>query len=370
MLKTAVDFKGSDSDRIQAAVDCASSNDGKVVVPAKPDGSCWLIDRAILLPSHTTLVLQNCHIKLSDRCRDNFIRSANCGFGITANVPSEEIHIIGEGNVILEGADRPRSTGDGGKQCSTHTKELNWTRSFGTDEGVEGESQKGDWRNIGILFANVTGFSISGITMKNYHCWGISLEKCVNGKVADIDFIAKQDQLIDGALQTCLNRDGLDLRSGCHDIDISNIKGDTGDDIVALTSIVSRDREGGQLCTTEVSANRLEAADGIRNVTIRNVSGTTRCAMIRLLCSENAPVQDVTIQGVYDISQDSARTSVILRIGETDTRYCVQGTISNITVSDVVSNANKCILMLHSLKNAHFSNIVNKNPETDTFFVN
>ena len=100
-MKTAIDFQGNDNDRIQAAVDCANANDGKVIVPAKPDGSCWLLDRAILLPSHTTLLLQGCHIKLSDRCRDNFIRSANCGMGITDNIPAEDIHIFGEGNVLL-----------------------------------------------------------------------------------------------------------------------------------------------------------------------------------------------------------------------------------------------------------------------------
>ena len=369
-MKTAIDFTGSDSDRIQTAVDSANNNNGKAIVSAKPDGSPWLLDRAILLPSHTTLVLQGCHIKLSDRCRDNFIRSANCGMGITGNIPAEDIHIVGEGDVLIEGADHPRSTGDGGKMCSTHTKELNWKRSFGTDEGVEGESQQGDWRNIGILLANVTGFSISGITLKNYHCWGISLEKCMNGKVSNINFIAHQDQEICGELQTCLNRDGLDLRSGCRNIEIENISGDTGDDIVALTSIVSKDRAGGQLACTEVSANSLDADNDIRNVTISNVRGKTKCAMIRLLCSENAPVHDVSISGLYDLSPDNARTGCTLRIGETDTRYCIQGTIYNISVNDVVSNANKCILMLHSLKNAHFGSITNKNHDTDTFFVN
>ncbi|MBQ7651856.1 MAG: hypothetical protein IJS15_12905 [Victivallales bacterium] len=369
-MKTALDFTGSDSDRIQAAVECANNNNGNAIVPAKPDGSPWLLDRAILLPSHTTLVLQGCHLKLSDRCRDNFIRTANCGMNIVSNIPAEAIQVIGEGDVLLEGAEHPRSTGDGGKTCSTNTRELNWKRSFGTDEGVEGESQQGDWRNIGILLANVSGFSISGITLKNYHCWGISLEKCVNGKVADINFIAPQNQMINGELQTCLNRDGLDLRSGCRDIEIDNITGDTGDDIVALTSIVSKNRDGGGLAVTEVSANSLDAENDIRNVTIRNVRGKTKCAMIRLLCSENAPVHDVTIQGLYDLSPDDARTGCTLRIGETDTRYCVQGTIYNISVSDVVSNANKCVLMLHSLKNAHFGSITNNNPDTDTVFVN
>ena len=369
-MKTSADFQGSDSDRIQAAVDFACRQDGVAVVPPKPEGGCWLLDRAIILPSNTRLVLRDCHVKLSDRCRDNFIRSANCGMGISENEKLSDIHVIGEGDVLLEGADHPRSTGDGGKACTRHNTVLSWKHSFGTDEGVEGVCQRGDWRNIGILFANVDGFSISGLTLKNYHCWGISLEKCSNGKVSDIYFTAPQIQMIYGEAQNCLNRDGLDLRSGCHDIDISDIKGDTGDDIIALTSIVTLDRPGGLEGSTEVSAKNLNSDNDIRNVTIRNVSGTTRCAMIRLLCGENSPVHDVSINGVHDLSTDEQRTGCALRIGESTSNYCVPGTISNISVDDVVSNASKCILALSTLKNSTFRNITNKNPETDTFFVN
>jgi hypothetical protein len=43
----------------------------------------WLLDSAILLRSDTTLELDHCRIKLSDRCRDDFMRSANWGWGIT-----------------------------------------------------------------------------------------------------------------------------------------------------------------------------------------------------------------------------------------------------------------------------------------------
>ena len=369
-MRTAVDFQGSDSDRIQAAVDFASQQDGIAVVPPKPDGGCWLLDRAILLSSNTRLILRDCHLKLSDRCRDNFIRSANCGMGISENVPFHDIHVVGEGNVLLEGADHPRSTGDSGKACTRHNTVLSWKHSFGTDEGAEGESQRGDWRNIGILFANVDGFSISGLAMKNYHCWGISLEHCSNGKVSCIHFTAPQVQMIYGEPQNCLNRDGLDLRAGCHDIEISDICGDTGDDIVALTAIVSSDRPGGLDGSTEVGAKRLDDDNDVRNVTIRNVSGVTRCAMIRLLCSDNAPVHDVSIRGLHDLSTDGQRTGVTLRIGEPDARYGVPGTISNISVDDVVSNASKCILVLGALKNSTFRNITNKNPEADTFFVN
>ena len=96
----------------------------------------WLLDSAILVQSGTILELENCHIKLSDRCRDNFIRSANCGMGIETIEPMSDIHIIGYGNAVLEGADDPRATGDSAKTLGE--------RSYGSDAGVEW--CKPDWR--------------------------------------------------------------------------------------------------------------------------------------------------------------------------------------------------------------------------------
>ena len=94
--------------------------DGIVVIPPRcrdtePERTYWLIDRAILIPENTTVILRNCRIKLSDRCRDNFFRSANCGFGFPDPKRISNLHIRGEGLCVLEGADHPRATGDGSK---------------------------------------------------------------------------------------------------------------------------------------------------------------------------------------------------------------------------------------------------------------
>ena len=59
--------------------------------------------------------MRNSKIKLSDSARDNFFRSANCGFGFDDNELFTNIHIRGEGLCVLEGADHPRATGDGTK---------------------------------------------------------------------------------------------------------------------------------------------------------------------------------------------------------------------------------------------------------------
>ena len=80
----ANDYKcATDNETLEKAI-ASRGADGIVVIGPRcsdiePDRTYWLLDRAILLPENTTILLQNCTIKLSDKCRDNFIRSANCG---------------------------------------------------------------------------------------------------------------------------------------------------------------------------------------------------------------------------------------------------------------------------------------------------
>jgi len=96
---TPNDFTGTDSERIAKAVNKAAATTGIVEIPKKnrKGGNIWLIDYAILLPSNITVILDNATIKLSDKCRDNFFRSANCGLGITSFVVYNNINIIGIG---------------------------------------------------------------------------------------------------------------------------------------------------------------------------------------------------------------------------------------------------------------------------------
>src|SRR5690606_34896820 len=131
---------------IQQAVDAAAGN-GRVIIPRTNESTnsqIWLLDEAIRLPSNVTVELDGCHLKLSDRCRDNFFRSANCGIGISPIERARNIHIIGRNGATLQGADHPRATGDSAKTLGE--------RTYGTDAGIDGETQKGDWRNIGVLF--------------------------------------------------------------------------------------------------------------------------------------------------------------------------------------------------------------------------
>jgi len=355
------DFEGSDVERINRALRAAAGTGRRVVIPrrnrsAEGERDLWLLDSAILVPGDTVLELDNCRLKLSDRCRDNLIRSANCGLGIADIRPLSGIHIHGVGNVVLEGADHPRATGDSGKTLGKQT--------YGTDAGVEGESQTGDWRNIGILLANVEGFSLSNLTLRDPHCWAISLERCAHGTLRDLDFASSQSKAIDGRTETILNQDGIDLRLGCHDILIENVTGYTGDDLIALTAIPKVDSVAGGLRSTMVSScqARGEGLDDIRNVIIRNVRGYCRGGhhIIRLLNTPGLRLHDVVIDGLIDTSPPEVRCRAAVKIG--DTAYgggaAPLGDTSRIIVQNVISRAQHTILVGGSLCDSILSNIV------------
>ena len=226
---------GSQSERIQKAINEAKNTTGKVVIPkydAVGKKSVWLIDQAILLPGDFELELNNCIIKLSDKCRDNFIRSANAGLTIKDIVPLKNIRIIGKGNVLLEGADHPRATGDHNKTLSLNPN--GFGQSYGTDAGKPGVNQKGGWRNHAIILAHTDVFEVSGITLKDYHGHGLVLERCTNGKVSDMTFNVRQAVTVGGVDKQILNQDGMGIRFGCKNILIANCRGRSGDDFINI----------------------------------------------------------------------------------------------------------------------------------------
>ncbi len=370
----------TDSDTIQNAIDNRSV-DGVVVIPprcseAEPERDYWLLDKAILLPADTTIILQNCTIKLSDKCRDNFFRSANCGLGIEYPERIENIHIRGEGTCTLLGADHPRATGDGSKTlanpCPYNKEDIirlgKWKPeqwhdySYGTDAGKEGESQYGDWRGIGILLANVEHFSVENLRIVDSHGWGISLEECANGRVSRIEFNAKMNKMIDGLRSNLENQDGIDLRNGCHHIIISDITGCTGDDIVALTAIAgSVFYPGGSLCTTHVMHNDWTKRErDIHDIVIRNVVGySCHCCMVRLLPIYSS-IYNVVIDGIVDSAPPGQPNGCALLLGELDGAYGknLPDSMRNIMISNVSSGGLHAINIAGYLTDSVITNVI------------
>lgn len=400
-MKTVNDYFGlTDSDRIEAAM--KEMENGIFYLPRRvcdvePERDYWLIDRAILIPANTTVILQNCKIKLSDACRDNFFRSANCGIGINPILPIDNIHIKGVGVCVLEGADHPRATGDGGKilanPCPKNSDDLlkyaDWisdesraagrtnfdeehSHSFGTDAGNPNESPLGDWRGIGILFARATHFSIENLSIICSHGWGISLEDCSFGTVQKIDFDSCMAKTVDGMLQNTENQDGIDVRNGCHHILINDITGGTGDDLIALTAIADSRRprpDGAVVNTTHVMSNDWTKRDpNIHDIIIRNVMGYSKggiCFLIRLLPA-NAKIWNVVIDGVVDTSPEGFNPGGVLLLGSGDGEYGknpVDG-MKYITVSNMICNSHRAVIVGGYISDSSFSNIINRNPDS------
>lgn len=355
-------YAGTDSQRISNALKAAvAASEKKFIISARqaPDGRThWLIDEAIPLYGNMEIIINDCKIKLSDACRDNFFRSANCIPGVKKVEPLENIRITGRGNAVLEGADFPRSSGDSGKVLGEHT--------YGTDAGKINEFQKGNWRNIGILMAYVRNFAVSNLTIRNYHCWGMSFEYCSYGKLNNIKFDTSEARIISGRKWNLLNQDGIDLRRGCHHIDIENISGDTGDDIVALTALKTSRTENGVLTGTEFSImeSKMEL-NHIHDVTIRNIRGrsTGGHQLLRLLNNFGIKIYNVTIENVVDTSTDKIMHTT-LRIGDTRAAWggvTPLGDTYNITIKNIDSRSNKAVFVLGSLLDSEISGVINRN---------
>ncbi len=396
-MTNANDFMAaSDNERIEAAL-AQMDNDRVLVIPPRvsaiePERDYWLLDRAILIPENTTILLKNCTIKLSDRCRDNFFRTANCGMGIADPVRIRNVHLRGEGLCTLQGADHPRATGDSSKllavPCPYETEDLVqygdwipeerrtpegiqfWDRhdhSYGTDVNDPNESHYGDWRGIGVLFANVENFSISGLRIVESHGWGISMEACANGRVERIEFDACMSKMIDGMRMNMENQDGVNLRNGCHHIVVSDITGRTGDDIVALTAIAGDEyRPGGSLRSTHVMHSDWSRRErDIHDVIIRNVIGYSHlCISVRLLAC-NTHIYNVVIDGVIDTCPADVRHHSTVIIGQADSEYGknLPDGVRNVTISNIINRGQQCIVVGGYLKDSVISNVINCNPE-------
>lgn len=294
-------FTGSDTERIQAAVDKASQSTGRIVIPADNSNGThvWLLDSAILLPGGMKVILDNCTIQLSDSCRDNMFRSENVGIGITDPVWINDISIIGIGDVLLKGADNPRSTGDGNRTLVYENQP--GRVSYGSDAGKEGVKQTGDWRNILILMGYVNGFKLKNINVQNAHAWAVSFERTVNAEISDITFDCPSSQLVNGKEVFIRNRDGINLRHGCKNFRINNISGRTEDDFIALSTlgIYSENNEGGTVNSTMVTSRKWRGPeDDTEHIYITNLVCESLTRAVAIRANDVASINNIYINGV------------------------------------------------------------------------
>ena len=285
----------------------------------------WEIAQAVRLPSNFTLILQDCHLRMADGVYSNMFVNANhdTDLGKTTIGTDRNISIIGRGTAIL----------DGGKYNGLSERN---------------EAQNGlppIWKNNLLLFTNVDGFKISGISCRNQRWWALNFIYCANGYIGNIDFCAcdigidadgnEYHGLVRSKYEEVLvkNADGIDLRQGCHDIVIENITGFTEDDTVALTG----------LCGDLEAAFAVQGLPSdICNVEIKNIASAAFCTNVRLLNQGDIKLHDILIDGVYDKSSESPhmdRGIYAVRVGDAHlygSRHATRDETYNIKIQNVV----------------------------------
>lgn len=260
----------------------------------------FTIDHAITLPSHITLILDGCHLRLADGtfCRMFVNQSVACLDAGDAPTQDHDIHIQGRNGATLDGG--------------------NYN---GLSEWNYASSPYHISVNNLILFANVTNFSISGIRVVAQRWWALNFVNCVQGHLSHIHFEADDTRLLpDGTRVHGLtwedyestyikNADGIDLRCGCHDILIEDITGFTEDDTIALTALHG---------STEKRYAAGEVYDGIHHVTIRRVQAQAFCTIVRLLNQGGTRMHHITIEDVTDTADGTHMTHGLhaVRVGD------------------------------------------------------
>jgi len=300
----------------------------------------YIIDAPVRIPSNFTLILEDCHLRLADGCYSNIFVNEHhdTEIGKTTEGTDFNISIIGRETAILDGGEY------NGLSERNHMQ----------------NGLPPIWKNNLILFTNVNGFMIKGISCRNQRWWALNFVYCANGYLGNIDFCAC-DAAIDAAGNVyhglkhskykeilVKNADGIDLRQGCHHITIENITGFTEDDSIALTAL-------------DWQLEKHFKVDGLPSdlcdITIRNIATSAFCANVRLLNQGELKLHDILIDGVYDTSADSPhmeRGLTAVRVGDTamyGTRHSTEDEAYNITLRNVRSRARVAVTLAGAMKN-------------------
>lgn len=318
-----------DSKSIQNAVNKAKETGiNKVIIPrlnARTNTFVWNIEETVLLPDDITIILDNCILRLADGVFCNIFRNKNTytKLGKEAEGEQKNIQIIGMGNAVLDGG-LPNGLTERTSMKDGYPSVIN---------------------NNFILFTNVRNFVIKDFTVSNQRWWAFNFYYCQEGYISNINVQAKDD---------IKNQDGIDLRSGCNNIVIENIRGQAGDDLIALTGFQGESEKNFRVKGKDID---------IHTCTIRNIKGTSVSkAIVALRNQDGVKLHDIIIDGVSDTSfaDEKNHPYATVRIGQnayvTD-RPSVLGETYNINVSNVHAACDTAVMLCSTLLNCSFRNI-------------
>lgn len=316
-------------------------NEGKSVV--RISGS-YEISEVIKIPSHTTLILSDCRLRLADGVFSQvFINENACNDGMD----DCDIHIIGEGIAEIDGG--------------------NYNGLSERSQNTNGMPQI--WFNNFIILNRVNNFSIEKIRCINMRWYAMLIAASSDGTIRDIDFDgdcrridSETGKEVRGLIRekypetVVKNGDGIDICSGCHDILIENITGFTEDDTVALGSLL---RPEPTPCMAYFGVKDFD----VYNIVVRNIRASCFCSPVRIINQGGPKIYNVLIDGVFDSSLNDDRLNhgdCGVMIGDTEPYGDRQPSVDetyNIAVKNVYSRADTALRVCGGIRNFTYENI-------------
>lgn len=252
----------------------------------------------VVVPSHTTLLLEDCRLRLADGVYSQIFVNEHAH---SHDERDTDIHIKGLGTAVLDGGEY---NGLGERnQCRDGRPPI--------------------WYNNFIILGHVDFFSVENISCVKSRWYSMLIIDSTNGTVRDIFFdgdcrrrIEKTGEIVQGLVRERYeetinkNGDGVDICTGCHDILIENISGFTEDDTVALGALFRKD-ENGVLGPTKVARDfGMEGkCPDVYNIIVRNIRSSCFCSPVRIINQGGPKIYNVLIDGVFDASLNDYHTN-------------------------------------------------------------
>lgn len=316
------------------------------------DGADYHIDEAIVISSHTHVIVDGCKIKQNDEVFDNVFRGSNTvvnpddpyGYPLDAGEICD-VKIEGRGGARLVGTDVPR-VGYHPVLC-------------------ENQAMTGDfwgWRTLMISFVFAEDVEISGLELTQTMCWAISFEYSTRVYVHDLAIHSNVK-----------NGDGIDFRSGCHHCTVENISGYTSDDTIACSALSSGLRgkypyKNYLYPTSPASAFANGRSGDIHDIEIKNIrTGGLHHGVICLAARGNQ-VYNVTISDFEETAIGSRASTVKIYTGYGD--GYTAGDIHDIKVNNIHSKQARYAVELGAdVRNVELNGIVQDNAKGSQIYV-
>lgn len=305
----------TDSESIQNAVDTASARGiNLVVIPrwnVRTQQAKWELEKAIKVPSSMTVVFLQTYLRQADFCYENMFTNSRAYEHEGRCIAREEhdLTFCGIGDVVLDGG-MPNGLLE--KTCNLY--------------GLPDKRY-----NAAFLFNNVRNLVLENLQIRQSRWYGCYFIHCDTCRISNIDFDDWED---------CTNRDGVDIRSGCHNFLVENITGTTADDTVALNNLGNDGNDG----------RYVEGKDpNTLHMVIRNIkSDAGSWFTIRLLCQDRHLEQDFTLDTIMDVSYPENQKSVdaVVMVGSHEYHYKIPaelGDLAHLTVRDVYSRSRQAV---------------------------